>query len=102
MGSALANLLEAKFAEDRNDLLGFQDRQAAHESGDGDILHADKLRLQNRLPILQKHGDDLAQVFGQLVQGLALGVGSRKAGDETDIDPGLRATLDHSGIDAHG
>ena len=70
----LADLDEAEPLEDRNDLLGLKDREAAHRSGHGDVLDANELGLEDRFPVLQEHGDNFPQIVCQLVQGLTLGM----------------------------
>jgi len=83
VGSTLTDLNEPESLEDRNDLLGLKDREATHRSSHGDVLDADELGLEDRIPVLEEHGDNLPQIVGQLVHGLALGMGIWKPGDES-------------------
>lgn len=64
VGTALADLNKPESLEDRNDLLGLKDREAAHRSGHGDVLDADELRLEDRIPVLQEHRDNFPQIVG--------------------------------------
>ena len=64
VGSTLADLNEPESLEDRNDLLRPKDREAAHRSSHGDVLDADELRLEDRIPVLQEHGDNFPQIVG--------------------------------------
>jgi hypothetical protein len=76
--SALANVGEPEALQDRGDLTGFEDRYVAHLR-DLDGLRADELALHLRLTVLEKHRDDLTQVFVQLVECLALRMSARKS-----------------------
>jgi hypothetical protein len=97
----LADLDEAEPLEDRNDLLGLKDREAAHRSGHGDVLDANELGLEDRLPVLQEHGDNFPQIVCQLVQGLTLGMRTWEPGDESHIVSSLEAAPDDGRVDAH-
>jgi hypothetical protein len=101
VGPTLADLNEPEPLEDPNDLLGLKDREAAHRSGHGDVLDADELGLEDRVPVLQEHGENLPQIVCQLVQGLTLGMRTWEPGDESHIGPSLGAALDDGRVDAH-
>jgi hypothetical protein len=55
VGPALADFNEAKSGKNRNNLVGFEDGNIPHGSGDSDVLNPNKLRLQHRLSVLEKH-----------------------------------------------
>ena len=63
---------------------GRKPRAASTLSCEGQGVGSDKFGFQGRFPILQQHGDHLAQVVGQFVKGLPLRVGAGKTGDITD------------------
>lgn len=67
----------------------------AHDSGDGDVLNPNKLRLQHRLAIFQKHCNDIAQVVINLIQCLSLGMRAGKTRDKTNKHAGLRTTFNY-------
>ena len=58
-------------------------------------LGSDKLRFEMRLPILKQHGYHLAKIRLQFIERLALRVGPREAGHETNKEPGF-GTLFHN------
>ena len=89
--------------EDAAHLTGLEDGRPWHRlRGNGDALRADELRVQIRLPILQQHLDDLAEVTLEFVQRLALRMGARKTGNVTDVEPGIRTTFNDGGECSHG
>ncbi len=62
-------------------------------SGYLDGLDAYELGREPRFAILEKHGDDLAKVRVQLVEGLRLRMGTRKARNVRDVETGVGVTL---------
>lgn len=59
---------EAEFDENCDDLIRFEDGNIVHESSDGDVLNPDKLGLQHRFAVFQKHCNDIVQVMVNLIQ----------------------------------
>lgn len=55
MRAALADFDEAEFDQNGDDFIGLEDGNIAHNSSDSDVLNPNKLRLQCRLTIFQKH-----------------------------------------------
>lgn len=51
---------ETELAQDYDDLARLQDRDIAHVSRDGNVLHPDKLGFENWIAILQQHGNDFS------------------------------------------
>ena len=58
--AALADFDEAQALEDGDHLPRLQDGQSAHRSADDHLLHADELRLDLRLALLQQQADHFA------------------------------------------
>jgi hypothetical protein len=46
---------EAQFAQDRYDFGRLENRDVAHDSSDGNGLHPNKLRFENRLAVFEQH-----------------------------------------------
>lgn len=93
----MAHRNEAQRRENRNDLAGFEDRDARH-SDDDYGLRAHELRLELGLAIVQQHGDYLLQIGLQRVERLGLAVRTAEPGYETHIALRVGATFDHGGI----
>ena len=91
--SALANLSETRFEQDRNDLVGFEGRNIAHDSSDGDVLNSDKFGLQNGVAVFQKHFNNFVKVVVDLIQSFSLGMGTRETGNKTNKQASLWASL---------
>jgi hypothetical protein len=68
--------------------------QRAHTSIHGDSLDPDQLALQIGLAVFEEKLDDLAQVFLQLFDRRALGMGARKSRDVGNVEAGCRIALD--------
>lgn len=86
MRATLSREGEAKCLENASDLSRFENRRPGHElRRHDDALRADKLALQLRFAVLQKQFDDLAKIALKLVEGLALRVSAREAGNEADV-----------------
>src|SRR2546427_488103 len=66
-----------------------------------DHLDADELRLELRVPLLEKHLDDVAEVSLQLVEAGPQAVGSRPAGHAPDVQTGVGIPLNHDIEGAH-
>ena len=71
------------------------------------LSHHDSLRAHifsnhGGAAALADHCDDFPEIGVQFVERLALAVGAGKAGDITDIEPGIRASFDDCGIGLHG
>ena len=92
---------EAQSLEDVLNFPRLQDGGVPHPSADSDCLSADELAFEERLAILEKQFDDLPEVALKLVQGLALAVGPRPAGDVADVHVCGGITLDDGGIGSH-
>lgn len=93
--SALADFGEAEFDKNGDNFIWFEDRNIAHESSDSDVLNPNKLRLQHRLAVFQKHCNDLVQIAIDLIQRFSLRVGAGEAGHETNEQTGLCASLNY-------
>ena len=57
VGPALTNLCEPMFSQKRFNLMGLQNRWP-RDLSDPDCLHANKLRFQRWLSILEQHSED--------------------------------------------
>jgi len=80
--TTLPHFGKAQPAQNRYDFGGLENRNIAHDSGDCDVLHSDKLRFKNWIAVFEKHCNDLTKVCVQLIQRGALGVRSGKPGNE--------------------
>lgn len=67
----------------------------AHDSGDGDVLNPNKLGLQHRFAVFQKHCNDIVQVVINLIQCLSLGMRAGETRDKTNKHAGLRTTFNY-------
>lgn len=67
----------------------------AHDSGDGDVLNPNKLGLQHRFAVFQKHCNDIVQVVIDLIQCLSLGMSAGETRDKTNKHAGLRTTFNY-------
>jgi len=101
MGAPLPDLFEAEPVQDPDDLARTQDRKPAHCSG-RDCLSTDELRLESWLAVLEEHRNDFVEIGVELVEGFALRVGSRKAGNIADEKSRLPVALDNGCIRFHG
>ena len=93
--TTLADFGEAEPDKNRYDFIGFQDRYIAHDSSYGNVLNPNKLGLQYRLAVLQKHFNYIVQVAVDFIQRFALGMSARKTGNETNEQAGLRAPFNY-------
>jgi len=91
----LADFDEAKFGEDGDNLAEFEDGNIAHESSDGDVLNPDKLGLQRRFAIFQKHFNNIVQVVVDFIQRFPLGMSTGEARDKTNKQAGLWTPLNY-------
>lgn len=66
-----------------------------------DLLQAHEIALQDRLTVLQQHGDHLLEVGLQFIKGLSLAVGAGEARNVAHEQPGVGTALDHGGEGAH-
>ena len=98
---ALPDFGKPQLLQDGDDFAWLQNGNIAHGSGDGDVLHSHKLRLQNGLAVLKQHSDDFLKVMVELVHGCALRVRAREARDKADECAGLRTPLDNSRVGSH-
>lgn len=101
VGATLAYFPEAQRFKERDDLAGFQGRDAPHGSGDLEGMSADELRFDLGLTVLKQEVNDLAEVYFELVERAPLRMGARPAGDVAHKDPGVRISLDNSGESTH-
>ena len=97
----LANLHEAEAFQNRDDDPRSQRRNAAHGLDDFECLRPDEGRVQRRLAVLEQHVDDFEQVRPQFVQGGALRVRARPAGNVADEETRVLIPFNHSSIGAH-
>ena len=65
-------------------------------------LRSDELRVEVRVTILEQHVDDLTGVRAEFIQGLALRMRSRPAGDVADEQVRFLIALDYSSKGARG
>lgn len=100
--TALTHLDEAKGNQNGDDLARLEDGYVSHSSGNRDVLNPDELGFELGLAVFEKHADDFLEVAVELVERFALRMRARKARNETDKQPGLRAPFNHRGIDSHG
>jgi hypothetical protein len=82
----LANQLKPEVTQDSHHLIRLKNGDAAaHACGsNGNSLGPDKLRFQPWLAILKQHGYYLTEIGLQLIQRLALRVGSWKTGHKAN------------------
>jgi hypothetical protein len=92
----------AEIEEDGNDFRWFENRNVAHDSCDGDVLDANKLRFQGGLAVFEKHAEDFLKVMVYFIQRFPLRMSAREARNKPDKHAGLRASLDYRRIDFHG
>src|SRR6266446_4183263 len=98
--SALTSLNKPQGFENGYNFVGLQDwncHRLAHRQG----LGADEFSLQSWLTILKEHGNHLAHVHPQLVQGLALGVRAGKTRNRPYVKASCRTTLNDHLIRPH-
>ena len=95
VASLLTDDSESKFFESDEDAPGRQGPQAGHRS-DLNPLHSNELdALRGRFARPEVCADGFLDSFVQLVQGLRLGVASRKLGDSAHIPAVLVSLDDH-------
>ena len=92
--TSAAHFHESESFEDRDNLARLEGGQRAHVSIHGDSLDPYQLALQIGLAVFQQKLDDFAQVFLQLLDRRALGMGARKTRDMAHIEAGCRIALD--------
>ena len=85
---------EAEFGKNRNNLVGFEDGNIPHGSGDSDVLNSNKLRLQHRLSVFEKHRNHVVQVLVEIVSRRSLGMRTGKTGNKANEQTGLRSSFD--------
>jgi len=66
------------------------------------LLQANEISFELRLPILKQHLNDLMQVGLQFLNGFSLAMGPRKSRHITNQETGGRTALNHSGKRSHG
>ncbi|MCC7424868.1 MAG: hypothetical protein IT428_31740 [Planctomycetaceae bacterium] len=66
--SSLANFPETNCQQSGNNLMGLEHRQFRHDSDDLERLCSDKLRVELRLALFQKHLDHFGKVLLQLIE----------------------------------
>ena len=100
--TALPGENEAKRLQNATDLARLENRWLRHWlRSNGDALGADELRFKIRFPVLQKHLNHFPEIALKLIQRLPLRVSARKAGNESDIEPGIGTTLNDCGECSH-
>jgi len=100
--SALADFSEAEFDKNDDDFIGFEDGNIAHDSSDSNVLNPNKLGLQHRFAVFQKHGNDIVQIVIDLVQSFPLRVSAGEAGHETNEQSSLWTPFNYRRIGFHG
>jgi hypothetical protein len=88
--TTLPNICEASRFQESANLRWLEDGESAHRLGDCDVLCANKLRLDPRCAVLQKHLYYLLEVDAELIQGLCLAVRTWKTGNVTHQQAGGR------------
>ena len=101
MGASLSRFSESKLVEDRDDLARLERRNPPHALGDLKGMCTDELCLEVRLPILEEHRDDLTEVGLKFLNGGALRVRARPAGNEAYVQAGVLVPLDYGCESAH-
>ncbi len=91
----MANFCETEFGENGNDFIRLENGNMAHGLSDGDVLNPDKLRLQHRFAVLQKHCNHILQVVVHFIQRCSLRVGAWESGNKTNEKASLLASLDY-------
>ncbi len=86
---------EAEFDENGDYFIGFEDGNTTHDSSDSNILNTDKLGLQYRFAVFQKHSNNLVKVVINLVQRRPLGMSAGKTGNKTNEQASLWAALNY-------
>ena len=86
---------ETRLYEAGDDLIGFEDRNIAHDSSDGDVLDPDKLGLQHGFSIFQKHCNNIVQIVIDFIQCFSLGVSTGEARNKANEQPCFRAPLNY-------
>lgn len=92
--TTLTHFREAERNQDGDNLVWLENGDVPHCSGDCNVLDTHELRLQLRLAIFKKHGDDFLQIAIQLLKRLTLRVRTSEPGDKPDEEMGLGAALD--------
>ena len=95
--AALPNLRKPQSTEKCDDFARLEDGHAAHKSRYFDGLRTDEDAPEVRVSFLKQHLHDLFEVCAQLIQCVALTVGTGEAWDPADVHPGIRVALDHCG-----
>ena len=91
----LSNLGKAQPQQSPNHLSWLEDRQARQLRGDR--LDPYELGFEFGLPVFQKHGDDLSEIPGKLIQAAGLRVGTGKPGNVAHEQTCLEILLDYGG-----
>ncbi len=86
MRASLPNLDETEPFEDAHGFTWFENGQRSHRGLHHDCLCADKLRFHPRLPILQEHAHNLAEVFAQLLKRRTLSMCAGETGNVTHVE----------------
>lgn len=81
--------------------LANQDRLLAVIRRPHDIVCADEFGVETGIAIFQKHSDHLSEILLQLVEQLAMGVGSGKSWNIAHVKSGLGATFDNGSERSH-
>jgi hypothetical protein len=53
--TTLPHFNKAQPSQNRHYFGGLKDRNITHDSSDGDVLHPDKFRFENRIAVFEKH-----------------------------------------------
>ena len=98
--AALADLPKTQPLEPCHHLAGLEDWWLGHNSRH-DGLDAYEFGFKLRFAILKEQRDDLLEVAVEFIERLRLAVGTGKAGDVADIQPGVRIAFDDCGKGLH-
>ena len=101
MRTSLADFRKTECHENGDDLTRFKNRDVAHRLGNCDVLHSDKLGLQIRLAIFEKHGNDFLEVAVKLVESFTLRMGAREPRDKPHKKFGLGTVFNYCRVSSH-
>ncbi len=93
--TALTDFGEAEFDENSYDFIGLEDGNVAHDSSDSYILNPNKLGLQRRFAVFQKHCYNIVQVVVDFIQCFPLGMSAGKPGNEANEQTSLWTPLNY-------
>lgn len=70
--TALSDFGKTEFEKNGDYFPGLENRNIAHDLCNCDVLNPHELRLQDRLPVFQQHGDDFLKIMIKFIQRFTL------------------------------